>query len=746
MEKQLESVDWPSSNGETVAVDQNEFDLLLCFRVLLSYWWLLAPLAVIGAVCGLAFCYYVHPVYRAYCRFEIFQNVMLNIGEDSNNKLSYKPNLWRHILIMKSEKLNANVRQDLEKEWGKKLPEDFDRYKLNITPVNEAPESMVDMYVDSFDPEYSSKYLQKLIEGYEISRREETELLKANTLSGLRHELDSLSNKLEEAQNDVARFESEHNIYFVHEKTKSDQDLLATLMKHQSRLRTQIAILDAQFPFLTHENAATLRDVLDLTNQLSRFETSPKASNNAANVHNSAAYLVDKLPHGWSEIPEWRENEALIMRLNADYQHFLETYKPGHIKMIELNEQIEAAERELEISAEISLKRLQSIRDALKMQEQALLKTAQKFEMQIDLTAAEVAEYEKLKSRAEYLKEQHYQAQTRIMDNTVSLSDQYYTRLVEGIASIQEPVWPIEWKIATLSILGFTGIGSGLILLSYFVRVRLYDFQALEQSLNLTCIAGIPRFKKRRVDRKKPLDAVIMVNDKSDFASECYRSLRTNIEQKMNDTDKIVLITSPDPGEGKTFTALNLAIVFSWNKKKVLIVDGDFRRRTFRKLFKDAPSKGFIDCLPSDDVHWKDCIVQSGIPKLDYLPAGRMSQNTTELLTLSKVPKILDEFRGDYDIVILDSAPVNRVVDTMLLAKEADCVILVAKAGKTKTNSMRYSHSRLNVSNIIGYILNNVDSAARKYGYYNYGYSYYSAYHQYKSYSADVEEEKEQPA
>ena len=642
---------------------------------------------------------------------------------------------------MKSDKLNSKIRKEIKKEWKGNIPETFNRYRVEIMPVSEAPESMVDIFVDSFDPEYSKNYLKKLIEGYEVLRREETELLKANTLSGLRNELDTLSGKLEEAQNNVAKFEAKHNIYFVHEKTKSDQGLLATLMKHQSRLRTQIAILDAQFPFLANENAAMLRDVLDLTNQLTHFETSSVADD----VRNSnPVFSADRLPHGWSEIPEWRQNEALILRLNAEYQHFLEIYKPGHIKMIQLKDEIEAAERELEISANISLKRLQSIHDALKMQEQALLKTAQDFEMQIDLTATEMAQYEKLKSKAEYLKEQHYQAQTRIMDNTVSLSDQYYTRIVEGIAAMQESVWPVEWKITTLSMLGFTGFGAGMILLLYFVRVHLYDFQSLEQALNLTCLAGIPKFKKRKADRKNPLDATIILKNKGELASECYRSLRTNIEQRMKEKDKVILVTSPDPGEGKTFTALNLAIVFSWNRKKILIIDGDFRRRTLRKLFKDAPTKGFIDTLSSDRIGWKDCIVPSIMPGLDYFPAGRMSQHTTELLTLSKITGILDEIRYEYDIIIFDSAPVNRVVDTMLLARQSDSVILVAKAGKTKTHAMRYCHSRLSVNNIIGYILNNVDSASRKYGYYNHGYSSFSAYHQYRSYPSDLQEEEKE--
>ena len=742
MEKQIDDLKW--QDEVSPEEEASEFDFLLCVRVLLSYWWILAPLALIGAASGIAFCYFTQPVYRGICRYEVFQNVMLDIGDTVRRRQTKDSNLWRHILNMKSHKLNQKVIQELTEEWVDRIPEKFDRFKLSIHPVKEAPGSMLDISVDSFSKDYSIRYIDKLIEGFEHLRREETELLMSNTLSNLRQELKGVSRQLDKVQNDIVEFETDHNIYFVHEKTKSDQQLLATLMRHQSKLRTQIAILDAQFPFLKNENAATLRDVINLTNQLSQTNPTPIANGSARMGESPSSKGNDVILEGWSEIPEWRKNEALIMRLAAEYEHLLETYKPGHVKMIELEKKIDTAKMELQISSEISLKRLQSIRDALKMQEKALLGTAQDFRMEINLNSGQRAEYDKLKSNAEYLRSQHKDISQRIMDSVVASSDRYYTRIVEGPMVLANSVWPVKWKMISMSICGFMGTGAGLILLSYFIKVRLYDFQSLERALNLNCLAGIPQFKNVKSDRKNPLNAVTVLKDKSDFASECYRSLRTNIEQKMGPNDKILMLTSPDPGEGKTFTVLNLAIVFSWNRKKVLIIDGDFRRRTFRKLFKNAPSKGLIDCLSPSQAKWKDCVIPSVIPDIDYLPAGKLSQHTTELLTLPTIATIFKEINEQYDMVIIDSAPVNRVVDTMVLAEHADIVVLIAKAGKTKTHSMRYCHSRLSKNNIVGYILNNIDAASRKYGYYSYGNSYYSTYHQYKSYYRDDHEEEKE--
>ncbi len=311
--------------------------------------------------------------------------------------------LYRHILVMQSGKLNTEVQEKLAAEWSGRMLEDFDRYNVKISPVKDAPGSMLDISIESFSTEYSLSYLKKLIKGCQSLRREENSLLNESTVANLRIELDNLAQKLEIAENDIAEFEAEHNIYFVHEKYRSDQALLTTLMKRQSELRTQSAILASQYPFLHNENAATLRDVLDLTKHLSRMEII--ADFEEQDVLNLPGIGADKNAFsGWSENPVWQENEAIIMRLNDEYQTMLETYKTGHEKMLHIEEQIDKAKRELKIQAQISLKRLQSIQNALKMQEEALLKTAQSFRMEINLTAVDRAEYDKYKRRQQHLK------------------------------------------------------------------------------------------------------------------------------------------------------------------------------------------------------------------------------------------------------------------------------------------------------------------------------------------------------
>lgn len=742
MEKKSDNLDWkdtavsePKQDVPAIPAGDrpDEFDILLCMRVLLSYWWVLAPLSVFGAAGGVVFCLYSQPVYQAYCRFEVFQNAKLRLGNDVTRGRAGEASLWRHILIMKSGKLQGEISREMEEKWSKKLPRNFKRFKLRVAPVKEAPGSLLDISMDSFSDEYSLEYIQKLIEGYQRMRREEMALLNDSTLANLRLEMNNLSNKLEKAQNDVSQFEAEHNIYFAHEKTKSDRALLGSLMRWQSQLRTKIALLEAQFPFLNEQNPATIRDVLDLTNQFNKMSITDGTDETAGTQEQHSNTRNDP-GASRTEIPEWRKNEAAILRLNSEYENLLKKYKPRHPVMIALADSINLAKHELKISAEISLKRLYSIRDALAMQEKALLKTAKTFRMEINLSAGEAAEYDKLKSREEHLKRLHDQVFTRYIDGSASSVDQYYSRIVDGPVASSEPVWPVKWKIISLFTLGTVGFGAGLILLSYFVKVKLYDYHTLEQSLKLKCLSGVPKFKLKKADRKNPLSTSVVLTEKSDFASECYRSLRTNIEDQLAPGEKIVLITSPDPGEGKTFTSLNLAVVFSWSKKKVLVIDGDFRRMTFRKLFKDAPNRGLADCLTSTDLSWSDCVVQSGLPNIDYLPAGHMSKHITELLALPRLSTIFKELCGEYDLIILDSAPVNRVVDTIVLSKYAHACILVAKAGKTKTHSVRYCFSRLGSARIIGYILNNIDAASRKYGYYSYGYSYYSTYHQYKTY------------
>lgn len=698
---------------------ENEFDLLLCVRVLLEYWWFLAPLAVLSVVFGFWLYLNTDPVYRATCRVEIYQNQWLQFRDDIASRPP-RDDVGRHIVSLQSANLKRRVKDAVVNEGQR--PDGFDDFQLVVKPVKEA-DGMVDVYVDSWSADYSLAYLQRLLDEYAQVRREDSARVTERAMASLRDDEAKLSQQLKECQDALIHFETANDIRFMQQTAESDQILLNNLLVRQNRLRTQLEIIDAQFPFLKDADAAMARDVLDLTLQLGRMDV-------FASVNPESTAQV--APEGWSDIPEWRENEARLLRLRGEYQQLLGKYKPAHPRMRTLDEAVKAAERELAISAQISLKRLRSIRDAMQKQQDALFKAARDFRNDNTLAADKQEEYSKLKARLERLQEKHDKVYKRIIDNAAANYDNFHMRAMDGPSKLEIPVSPIRWKILLLSAFGITGGGVMLVLSIYIIKAKLYNIQSLESPLGLRCLAAIPRFS-RKVMRQRNEHGVVAADNRNDIASECYRSLRTNIEQQLGDGGKVILVTSPDPGEGKSFTSLNLAAVFAWSRERVLLVDCDFRRVALRKFFPGCDHAGITDCLEKGK-NWRDLVHETKNPNLSYLPAGHTSKRAAELLTLAEFSVLFAEITAAYDVVVLDSAPVNRVVDSILLARNVDGVVMVAKAGKTTCHAIRYCHSRLGNARILGYVLNGIDASARKYGYYYHGQYGYTPYAQQGTY------------
>ena len=202
------------------------------------------------------------------------------------------------------------------------------------------------------------------------------------------------------------------------------------------------------------------------------------------------------------------------------------------------------------------------------------------------------------------------------------------------------------------------------------------------------------------------------------------------------------MVTSFQPGDGKSRTSLNLACVYSWTDKKVLLIDGDFRKATLRESFPSAPKEGFLEYLKADDKDIHDFIVKEAAPNLDYLPAGRWDDFVTEILQGEKLENAIKVLKEEYDHVIIDTAPATRVVDTVQLSEVTDGTLIVARSGKTKPEEIQVVQEALSPGKAIGFIVNDLKASEMKYANYAnsvYGYGGSASYgygYTYKSYKA----------
>ena len=309
-------------------------------------------------------------------------------------------------------------------------------------------------------------------------------------------------------------------------------------------------------------------------------------------------------------------------------------------------------------------------------------------------------------------------------------------RIVDTAAVPEEPVKPQQ--LTVLAIAGVVGLLAGLALafLRNSFKPGIKDPSDIEQRVGLSVFSTIPF---------SPAQAVLVKNIKGkasgmhvlatlapqDPAIESLRSLRTALQFAMLDAaNNIVLFTGPTPGIGKSFTSVNFAATLAAANKKVLLIDADLRKGHLNQYFGLPRGRGFSEVV-SGAVTLQDALHRQLIPNVDFLTTGTMPPNPAEVLMTSVAQQLLLHAAAQYDIVIVDTAPVLVASDSSILAPVAGAVFLVARADVTSLAELTESVKRLLQSGAQakGVIFNGMNMSKRSYGAgYKYGRYRYTNY------------------
>lgn len=210
--------------------------------------------------------------------------------------------------------------------------------------------------------------------------------------------------------------------------------------------------------------------------------------------------------------------------------------------------------------------------------------------------------------------------------------------------------------------------------------------------------------------KKKPVERLLItIECPRSPISEQYRTLRTNIQYaSIDDELKTIMITSPNPGEGKSTTISNLAIVFAQQGKKVLLVDTDLRKPTIHYTFHIQNLVGLTNVLRKQS-SLGDAIQQTPVTDLFILTCGTIPPYPAELLGSSMMSELITRLKVDFDIILFDTPPLLAVTDAQILANKCDASILVVKSGLTeKDEAVRAKDILVNSSSrVLGTVLNN---------------------------------------
>ena len=352
-----------------------------------------------------------------------------------------------------------------------------------------------------------------------------------------------------------------------------------------------------------------------------------------------------------------------------------------------------------------------------------------------------------INNKIEYLESQLYtlpekQLELARLNRVLQINNKYYTLLLEketeyklssaGLATHNEILE--EAKVPTTPItprktLTYLIVFFGALFASIFFAVIKYLMHDQITSLNeiiklssatIGILGIVPKYKNNI-----PVSQLIIDKSPKSIITESFRTIRTNMQFISNKKDaKVIAITSTISGEGKTFIALNLSGIIAFSGKKVIVLDLDMRKPKLHLGFGAKNNNGMSTLLIGKD-SLENCIRHSDLDGLDFITAGPIPPNPSELIINGALDTLIEKLKLDYDMIVTDNPPVGLVTDGIPVIQKADYPIYIFKANYSKKNFIQNVDRIINENNVpkLSVILNSVDIENRGYGY-NYGYGY----------------------
>jgi tyrosine-protein kinase len=273
-------------------------------------------------------------------------------------------------------------------------------------------------------------------------------------------------------------------------------------------------------------------------------------------------------------------------------------------------------------------------------------------------------------------------------------------------------------------VVGFV-LGIGLALLRDRLDERIGGRTELERDLGVPVIALVPKVLARR----RSTESLVSLAAPNGAASEAYRTARTTLLYLAKESGiRVVAVTGPGQGEGKTTTTSNLAVTLAQSGKRVIVISGDLRRPTLHRYFGVPMGDGLSDVLLGT-VELRQVVQKTQVPGLLVMPSGHVPSNPAELLASPAMDQVIDELSRAADFVLIDTPPALIVSDVLGLAPKVDGLMIVVDASSTPRSALAHLRAQIDRvgGNLIGSILNNFDRNTSKY------------YDTYRGYSMDGE-------
>jgi polysaccharide biosynthesis transport protein len=644
------------------------FDVGYVFRLLLSKAWFIILVVILALAGAIAYLIITPKIYTSFATIEVQQEPEKVTNITDVNKEDYKNNdalktveqsLLSDTLLLRVVKANG-LDKDPEFAPPNKDGSPYSDIELaallnkKLSVLLRRGTRLIDVYVDDKDPQRAQQLAKSMIKEYEnLNFEEKASDIKVGN-EALIEEADRLKDKLHKSEQALQQYREDHHAVSLEDKQNIVVEKLKELNQKVTDARSERLKLESDIATIQHVTKKNPEQLLLLSSV--------------------------------SSLPVVADLRKEISDKEADFAQINEHYGQLHPKYIEAQAQLQdlkqTLNRTLLNSANLVMKSYEAakatedkLQGELKDQEDAALelnKIAIPYNVLSREDESDQALYDAVLRR---LKETN--VKERVEENNI--------RLIEDPMVPVSPSKPSKLKILAFAVFGGLILSCGTVFAFDMANTSMRNVGQVEELLGLPVLTSIPRSKRKHLDRATP----VVSGNGASHEAEAFRSLRTALSFLGPKKDfKTVLFTSANPAEGKTYCSLNCAAALAQLGLRTLLIDADLRRPKLSKTMLTNPkAPGLTDCL-TGRASLLDCCQATNAENLFILGAGERATRPAELLAAGDLAGLLNEAKLHFDRIVLDSAPVNAVSDTQLVAKEIDLVCLVIWARKTPRSAL----------------------------------------------------------
>ena len=555
---------------------------------------------------------------------------------------------------------------------------------LLITPTSKAT-SVVTVSLKNSNTQRGKDYIDKLLEMYNINANNDKNEVAQRTGEFIDERIDIISKELGSTERDLENFKRSAGI----------TDLTS---------EAQIALTgNAEYEKKRVENQTQINLVMDMKKYLQGSEYEVLTAN-VGLLDAGVAGAID------------RYNEMV-----AERKRLLRTSTESNPAIVNLTTSIRAMRSNIQTTLDATLK-------GLEITKADLIREASRYSRRISDAPTQERQFVSIARQQEIKSGLYLMLLQKREENAIVLAAiANNAKIIDEAQADSTPISPKRMTIYLAALVFGIGIPVGVIYLIGLTKFKIEGRADVEKLTSLPVVGDIPL-----ADEK--MGAIAVFENQNNLMSETFRNVRTNLQFMLENGKNVILVTSTVSGEGKSFISANLAISLSLLGKKVVIVGLDIRKPGLNKVF-NLPKKeyGITQFLTNSTVNLMDLVHHSDINKNLYiLPGGTVPPNPTELLARDGLEKAVEILRKNFDYVILDTAPVGMVTDTLLIGRVADLSVYVCRADYTRKTEFTLINELAENNKLpnLCIVINGLDLQKKKYGYY-YGYGKYGKYYGY---------------